>query len=87
MLVKVLAFTSAYFLESGLFNGLQPIQIRFSPAFEHLTVVKCASAAPYLRGRGRQAFGNEASSEDDIDDFPFEQGNVGPPAFTVGGLF
>ena len=24
-----LAFTSAYFLESGLFNGLQPIQIKF----------------------------------------------------------
>src|ERR1700733_12912434 len=27
-LVKVLAFTNVYFFESGLFNGLQPIQIK-----------------------------------------------------------
>jgi hypothetical protein len=27
----LLAFTSVYFFESGLFNGLRPIQIRKSP--------------------------------------------------------
>jgi hypothetical protein len=41
----------------------------------------------YLRGRGRQAFGDEASSEDDIDDFPFEQGNVGPLRFPSAASF
>jgi hypothetical protein len=29
---KLLSFTYVYFFESGLFNGLQSIQIKFSPA-------------------------------------------------------
>ena len=51
----MLAFTNAYFSESGLFNGLQPIQIKnfFRSASDHAQVVFDPVADLFQRRRGR----------------------------------
>jgi hypothetical protein len=86
MLVKALAFTSVYFLEAGLFNGLQPIQIRFSLAFGHLTVVKCASAAPTFEGAAAKLSEMKRHPKM-ISTISFLSKKCRSPAFTVVGLF
>jgi hypothetical protein len=49
----LLAFTSVYFSESGLFNGLRPIQIKkFLPSFDSVQVVQKRSIRPPRWRRG-----------------------------------
>src|ERR1700722_812117 len=83
----MLAFTSVYFSESGLFNGLRPIQTKNYLAFERILIV-IFGARRALRFRGR-AVGripaDEASSEDYIGNFSFRQENA-VIDFSVVGL-
>jgi hypothetical protein len=71
----MLAFTSVYFLESGLFNGLRPFGVKNFLPFR--TYSDCAMQTRrcvlIFRTRTTVELGDEASSEDDTDDFPFEQ--------------
>jgi hypothetical protein len=68
MLVNLLAFTSAYFSELRVFNGLRPIQIRKSPSHPELAppVVRNLFQPAFLSlflARRREAWLNPASAE------------------------
>jgi hypothetical protein len=49
----LLAFTNVYFSESGLFNGLRPIQIKKFPAFPN-SLPGCETAPPLRSLLNRQ---------------------------------
>src|ERR1700722_1529684 len=83
----MLAFTSVYFSESGLFNGLRPIQTKNYLAFERILIV-IFGARRGLRFRGRavgRILDDEAISEDYIGNFSFRQENA-VIDFSVVGL-
>jgi hypothetical protein len=79
MLVKQLAFTSIYFSESGLFNGLRSIQIKKfpSPLSAPVPVPPIDRSGCNLRRlfEGRRCTAGQvvAPSEDDNSDFSFMQ--------------
>jgi hypothetical protein len=77
----MLAFTSVYFFESGLFSGLQWIQIRnFLPLAGTRSGCKCARIAPdhKVRRRGPGALGERVSHcPDHSRDLSFLQEKAG----------
>jgi hypothetical protein len=83
----LLSFAIVYFSESGLFNELRPIQLKFSQAFNRFRIVECGAIAPRpdFRTRTIVELGDEASSEDGMKCFSFKQEIVGD-CVSVGDL-